>query len=195
MTPDSRVKVLLCVEGPTDVAAFKALSKALHMEDDSLPNLENDDRVAFVVLGGGTLKHWVDEYYLRALNRKEVHIYDRDVASYAKAAAKVNARQDGSWAVQTEKYEIESYLHSDAIFEAFNVAVEVTDQPVDGKATPRIFSEAYSNLQGYDGVMGDDKAKIRLAARAFPLMTAARIHERDPHGEVRGWMTKIREML
>ncbi|WP_263772932.1 ATP-binding protein [Propionivibrio soli] len=195
VTPDSRVKVLLCVEGPTDVAAFKALSKALHLENESLPNLENDDRVAFVVLGGGTLKHWVDEYYLRALNRKEVHIYDRDVASYAEAAAKVNARQDGSWAVQTEKHEIESYLHSDAILEAFNVAVEVTDHPVDGKATPKRFSEAYSNLQGFDAVMGDTKAKLRLAERAFPLMTAARIHERDPQGEVLGWMTRIRDMI
>lgn len=195
VTPDSRVKVLMCVEGPTDVAAFKALSKALHVEDNSLPNLEDDDRVAFVVLGGGTLKHWVDEYYLRALNRKEVHIYDRDVASYAESAAKVNARQDGSWAAQTSKHEIESYLHPDAIHEAFNVVVEVTDHPVDGKATPKRFSEAYSALQGFDAVMGDTKAKLRLAERAFPLMTAARIHGRDPQGEVRGWMTRIRDMI
>jgi hypothetical protein len=195
VTPGSRVKVLLCVEGPTDVAAIKALSKALHLEDSSLPNLENDDRVAFVVLGGGTLKHWVDECYLRALNRKEAHIYDRDVASYAESAAKVNARLDGSWAVQTAKHEIESYLHSDAILEAFGVAIEVTDHPVDGKATPKRFSEAYSVLQRFDAVMGDTKAKLRLSERAFPLMTAARLHERDPQGEVRGWMTKIRDMV
>lgn len=195
VTPDSRVKVLLCVEGPTDVAAFKALSKALHAEDNSLPNLENDDRVAFVVLGGGTLKHWVDEHYLRALNRKEVHIYDRDVASYAEKAAAVNARQDGSWAVQTTKHEIESYLHSEAIFEAFDVRVAVTDHPEDGKATPRRFAEAYSVAQGFDGIMGDTKAKSRLAERAFPLMTATRIHARDPEGEIVGWMRKIRDML
>lgn len=195
VTPDSRVKVLLCVEGPTDVAAIKSLSKALHMEDNSLPNLENDDRVAFVVLGGGTLKHWVDEYYLRALKKKEVHIYDRDVASYADATAKVNARQDGSWAVQTRKHEIESYLHSAAIVEAFNVTIEVTDHPVDGKATPKRFAEAYSATQGFDSIMSDRKAKLRLAERAFPRMTAARIHERDPQGEVRDWMTKIRDMI
>lgn len=195
VTPDSRVKVLLCVEGPTDVAAFKALSQALHVEDRSLPNLNNDDRIAFVVLGGGTLKHWVDEYYLRALNRKEVHIYDRDVASYAEAAAKVNARGDGSWATQTTKYEIESYLHPDAIREAFNVVIEVTDHPVEGKATPRRFAEAYSAAQSYDGIMGDTKAKLRLAERAFPLMTASRIQERDPNGEIRDWMVRLRNMI
>ena len=195
VTPDSRVKVLLCVEGPTDVSAFKALSKALHVEDNSLPNLATDDRVAFVVLGGGTLKHWVDEHYLSALNRKEVHIYDRDVASYGEAVAKVNARQDGSWAAQTTKHEIESYLHTDAIFGAFNVVVEVTDHPVDGKATPKRFAEAYSATQNFDGIMGDTKAKLRLAERAFPLMTAAQIHARDPQGEVRGWMSRIRDMI
>jgi putative ATP-dependent endonuclease of OLD family len=195
VTPDSRVKVLLCVEGPTDVAAFKALSKALHMEDNSLPNLKDDDRVAFIVLGGGNLKHWVDEHYLRALGRREVHIYDRDVATYADSVAKVNARNDGSWATQTHKHEIESYLHSDSIKEAFNVTVEVTDHPVDGKATPRCFAEAYSATQKFDGVMKDGPAKNRLAERAFPLMTAARIHARDPEGEVLGWMRKIRDML
>ena len=195
VTPDSRVKVLLCLEGPTDVSAFKALSKALHAEDNSLPNLENDGRVAFIVLGGGNLKHWVDEHYLRGLSRKEVHIYDGDVASYAASVATINARGDGSWAAQTIKHEIESYLHSDAINEAFNVLVEVTDHPVDNKATPKRFAEAYSAAQNYDGVMKDGSAKIRLAERAFPLMTAARIHARDPEGEVVGWMRRIRDMI
>lgn len=195
VTPDSRVKVLICVEGPTDVSALKALSKALHKDDKTLPNLDNDERVAFIVLGGGNLKHWVAEHYLRGLGRKEAHIYDRDVASYAEAVEKVNARQDGSWAVQTIKHEIESYLHKDAIFEAFNVNVEVTDHPVNGKATPKLFAEIYSIAEGYDGTMKDNNAKIRLAERAFPLMTAARINERDPHGEIRGWMHKIRDMI
>jgi putative ATP-dependent endonuclease of OLD family len=195
VTPDSRVKVLLCVEGPTDVAALKALSKALYIEDNTLPNLETDERVAFVLLGGSTLKHWVNEYYLRALNRKEIHIYDRDVASYADVAASVNARQDGSWATQTTKHEIESYLHPDAISEAFNVVVEVTDHPINGKATPKHFAEVYSVAQNYDGILSDTKAKQRIAERAFPLMTANQIHARDPEGEVLGWMQRIRDMI
>lgn len=63
----------------TDIAAFKDLNKALHAEDNTFPDLESDERVAFIILGGGTLKHWVNENYLRALNRREIHIYDRDV--------------------------------------------------------------------------------------------------------------------
>lgn len=195
VTPDSRVQIFLCVEGPTDVTALKALSKALHVEDPTLPNLESDERVAFIVLGGGNLKHWVNEHYLRGLGRREVHIYDLDVKSYAEDVVRINARTDGSWAVQTKKHEIESYLHTDAIKDAFNIVIEVTDHPVNGKATPRLFSEVYSEAQGYDGVMKDTTSKIRLAERAFPLMTAERIHSRDPDGEIVGWMRQIGGML
>ncbi|WP_259394543.1 ATP-binding protein [Stenotrophomonas koreensis] len=103
VTPDSRVQVLVCVEGPTDVLSLKALSNALHQDDATLPNLASDDRLAFVVLGGGTLEHWVNQNYLRALNKREAHIYDGDVAKYAHSVDLVNARTDGSWAVRTTK--------------------------------------------------------------------------------------------
>lgn len=195
VTPDNQIRLLFCVEGPTDVAAFKAFSKAVHAEDHILPDLESDERVAFIVLGVGTLKHWVNENYLRALNRREIHIYDRDVPAYAEAVNAVNACANGCWAAQTPKHEVESYLHPDAIHEAFGVMIDVTDHPLGGKATPKVFAEAYSLAQGFDGVMKDNPAKARLAERAFPLMTAARIHERDPEGEVVGWMRRIRDML
>ena len=191
VTPDSRVKVLLCVEGPTDVIAFKCLSKALHAADPTLPNLATDERVAFIVLGGSTLKHWVDENYLQSLRRPEIHIYDRDVPTYAAAVEKVNLRTDGSWAAQTTKHEIESYLHPEAIREAFGVTILVGDHPVDGKAVPKLFAEAYSAAQNYDGVMKDSNAKTRLADKAFPLMTSERIKERDPLGEVSDWLRRI----
>lgn len=194
VTPDSRVKVLLCLEGPTDVTAFKCLSRAMHEEDPTLPNLATDERIAFVVLGGGTLKHWVDQNYLKALKRPEIHIYDGDVKNYDKSVQSVNQRKDGSWATQTGKHEIESYLHADAIRDAFGVDVEVTDHPVDGNAVPKVFAIAYSIAQKLDGVMGDDKAKLRLADKAFPLMTAARIRERDPDGEVEGWLRRIAQL-
>lgn len=196
VVPDSRVKVLLCVEGPTDVAAFKCLSQALHAVDPTLPNLRTDERIAFVVLGGSTLKHWVAEHYLKALHRREVHIYDSDVAKYAASVAEVNQRTDGSWAIQTAKHEIESYLHADAIFEAFGVRIAVPNGlDANGNALPRIFAMAYSAAQSYNGVLGDDKAKLRLSEKAFPLMTAARLKDRDPEGEVEGWFRRIGDML
>lgn len=196
LIPDSRVKVLLCVEGPTDVAAFKCLSRALYLEDKTLPDLSRNEMIAFLVLGGSTLKHWVNDHYLRQLNCPEVHIYDSDVQKYAESVQKVNQRNDGSWAVQTKKHEIESYLHPDAIRAAFDVEVDIVDHPGKGKpAVPRGFAEVYSMKFKLDSLMGDDKAKIKLVEKAFPLMTATMIRERDPDGEVEGWLRRIGQML
>ncbi|WP_261504532.1 hypothetical protein [Burkholderia multivorans] len=94
------------------------------------------------------------------------------------------------------KHEIECYLHADAIKDAFGVEIVVVDHPgADGKSVPKIFAEAFSVQQQYDGVMGDDKAKLRLADKAFPKMTAARLAERDPTREVEGWFRRIGAML
>jgi len=195
VTPDSRVQVLVCVEGPTDVLALKALSSALHQVDATLPNLASDERLAFIVLGGGTLEHWVNQNYLRSLNKREVHIYDGDVPDYAEYARRVNDRADGSWGVVTVKHEIESYLHKDAISLAFGFEVEVTDHPVDGKSTPRAFGEAFAVHVGYANSLKESKAKKKLAQHAFPCMTAAMLDERDPNGEVRGWFSRLGDML
>lgn len=196
VVPDSRVKVLLCVEGPKDVTALKYLSGALHMVDPTIPNLATAEAVAFVVLGGSTLEHWVTAHYLKALNLPEVHIYDSDVEAYGASVAAVNQRGDGSWGVLTTKHEIESYLHADAIHEAFGVQVNVPDGlDADGKAVPKLFAEAMHAANPVGNPMNDNTAKKKLGAKAFPLMTAARIAERDPAGEVEGWFRKIAGML
>lgn len=193
LTPDSRVKVLVCVEGPSDVEALKHLSHALHQHDNTIPCLLTEPRCAFVSLGGSTLKHWVASHYLKGLRCPEFHIYDSDVQKYGDSVVEVNGRLDGlhSWAGQTAKHEIESYLHPDAISDEFGVGVNVVDHP-DGvnPAVPRAFAVAYSGHKGWPNVMGDDKAKAQLT-KAFKRMTAARIQQRDPGSEVEGWFRRI----
>mgnify|MGYP000951430939 CR=1 FL=1 len=196
VTPDSRVKALCCVEGPTDVLALKALSSAIYKEDPTLIDLQNDERIAFIVLGGGTLEHWVNQNYLKSLGKPEIHIYDADVPKYKKSAEEVNNRNDKSCAFITQKHEIESYLHKDAIKAAFGVEIEVTDHPnTDGKATPKVFSEVFSKLRGFDGIMNDTKAKSKLANEAFPRMTAQMINERDPNGEIKNWLRTMLRII
>jgi len=196
ITPDSRVRALICVEGPTDVNALKALSQTLHFENNRLPDLSTDDRVAFIVLGGGNLKHWVNNNYLKGLGKPEFHIYDADVPRYSEYADEVNQRGDGSRGFITQKHEIESYLHTDAINIAFGIEIEVTDHPNDeGEATPKVFAKAYSAAKGFDAIMGDGKAKMKLSDQAFSKMTAEMIKERDPEGEVEGWLGIIGEAI
>ncbi|MDT0635896.1 ATP-binding protein [Spectribacter hydrogenoxidans] len=197
LLPDSRVKVLVCVEGPTDVAALQGLSRAFHQEDPTIPDLSTDTRCAFVVAGGSTLKHWVTEHYLKGLGRPEVHIYDSDVGKYQAAVDEVNARTDdlNSWATLTRKHEIECYLHSDAVEDEFGFGIDVVDHPDDqSPAPPKAFGLAFARHRGLDNPMGDSKSKQKLSF-AFARMTATRIRERDPDGEVELWFREIGRRL
>ena len=183
VVPDNRVKVLICVEGPTDVAALRALSNALHIADTTILDISSDPRVAFVVLGGGTLVHWVNEQYLKGLGRPEVHLYNSDVAKYRAQVAQINQRTDGSWAVQTNKLEIENYLHPDAIQEGLGVTIAFGDND----DVPSLMSA----VKGWNA----NTVKKKLARHAFPKMTTARLQARDPNGEVEGWLRRIEAML
>jgi putative ATP-dependent endonuclease of the OLD family len=196
LVPDSRVRVLLCVEGPTDIQAFKCLSHALHQTDKSVPDLCTDKRVAFVTLGGSTLAHWVAGNYLRHLGIPEVHIYDSDVAKYEVSVNEVNARTDGSWATRTAKYEIENYLHAAAIERALGVTIEVPDQKnAAGDAVPRIAALAKHVKDQRGNAPSDNTVKRLLANRAFPLMTSDLLKERDPDDEVKGWLLRLGRMF
>lgn len=183
VVPDNRVRVLVCVEGPTDVAALKCLSRALHEADATIPDLGRDPGVAFVVLGGATLSHWVNEHYLKGLGRPEVHIYDNDVATYGAAIEQVNQRADGSWGLLTTKQEIESYLHPDALQDGLGITLTFGDTD----DVPALLAA----LKGWKA----KTAKRKLAQHAFPKMTAARIRARDPNGEVEGWLRRVGAML
>lgn len=184
VVPDSRVQVLLCVEGPNDVTALRHLSHALHLADPNVPDLSNDPRVAVLPLGGSSLSNWVAEHHLRALNKPEVHIYDGDV-NHANELSRVNARGDGSWAVQTTKQEIENYLHPDAIRVGLGVSVTFGDND----DVPSLVGAALQPP------LKDSKTKKRLAADAFPHMTAARLKQRDPNDEILGWLRRLAGML
>lgn len=196
LVADSRIKVLICVEGPTDIQALKCLSHVLHVTDPTLPDLSQDPRFAFIPLGGSTLQHWVAGHFLLGLGRQEAHIYDGDVVEYSQSVATVNARQDGSWGVQTSKHEIESYLHPSAIKEALGVVVDVADHlNDDGHAVPKAVSVALHALNPVGAPMKDSTVKKLLAAKAFPCMTAEWLAERDPNGEVKDWMVRLAGMV
>lgn len=158
--PDSNktVQLLLCLEGPTDVIAFKAFSRCLREKHKEIVDLESDKRILVVPLGGSTLKHWVEEQYFRKLGCPEVHIYDNDVERYKGSIDKISARSDGSWGALTKKFEIENYLHPDAIKAIYDVDVDTKQKDV-----PTLFAKSYFDKKKSGCVMSDTTAKKRLS--------------------------------
>jgi energy-coupling factor transporter ATP-binding protein EcfA2 len=204
--PDSRVRVLVFVEGVNDVKFFERISTMVKVKISDVVDFTSDTRVALVPLGGGSLAHWVTNHYLKNLNLREVHIYDRDDDNpphYQKYCDKVNSRGDGSWAVITSKREIENYLHEAAIVEGLGVAVKIDDNCdvplLVAKATHEM---SESNIAWADIEKEEDKlkkkvsaAKVKLNSDAASKMTFERLAERDDKNEIVGWLKRIYGML
>lgn len=186
----TNVQVALCVEGPTDVDAMKHLNRCVRENDDSVVDIATDPRVAIFPLGGSSLKYWVEKRYLGNLHCKECHIYDNDVKTYQTSIDAINQRGDGSWGVLTQKYEIENYLHKDAIDKVYGVQVDTTQPKV-----PETFGKEYANKKGLDAPMGPTKSKTYLTKAFADGMNGALLKEIDPNDEVKGWFMRIGGML
>lgn len=187
---DQGVQVILCLEGPTDVVAFKSFSRCLREKYPEIIDLENDKRVLVVPLGGSILKYWVEKQYFKNLGCPEVHIYDNDVKTYQKSINEINARPDNSWGTLTQKNEIENYLHPSAIKDIYNVYVDTSQNDV-----PELFGKAYSEKNKFDDQMKGNKAKTYLSKVFQEGMTIKYLEEIDPSGEVKGWLDRIDSML
>ncbi len=180
--PDSRAQVIVCVEGPNDIAFFKNVSTNLIDEGYTVPDFENDPRIVIIPLGGDTLRDWVNGHYLKNIGKPEVHIYDRDdqdPPKYQGTCDAVNARDDDSIAFVTSKREAENYLHPDAINEALNIQITYTD---DCDVPSLVAAELGVN---------DRTAKRKLNRIAAKKMTKGRLDEIDPIGELLDWFNVI----
>lgn len=192
--PDKRAKVLVCVEGPHDLQFLRRISSLLRAEDDSVIDMFVDPRVALVVLGGSTLKEWVNQHYLKNVGLPEVHIYDRDELKNGKYKYQddkdaVNARGDGSIGFLTAKREMENYLHIDAISEAlqpvvgFNFTFALSDDC-------DVETEIKTLLNG-QGKIQRRSIKHWLNEDAASRMNIDRLKERNGYDEIKGWFTEI----
>ena len=186
----ANVKLLICVEGPTDVIALKAFSRCLREKDKTSIDLEEDTRICIIPLGGSILKYWVQLNYLKNLHCKEFHIYDNDVESYKAVVDEINARNNGSFACLTKKREIENYLHSDAIKEIYGIDIDTNDDGV-----PKIFGVAYSQKNNLDAPMKDNTSKKYLSKVFEKGMNYKYLMERDTENEIQSWFDFIKRSV
>jgi len=202
--PDRRVQVVVCVEGPNDVAFLHHMGAILREIDDSLIDLKDDPGVVVIPVGGSTLVQWVQAHHLRRTNWPEIHIYDRDTDTPPKhqsAVDEVNARNDGSWATLTSKRETENYLHPDAIAEALGVTVAFGPDDDVPLLVAQAIHQTDPQAKPWDQVTDKDRAKKvsrakkRLNQEAAAKMTPERLAQSDPSGEITQWLRKITETV
>lgn len=210
--PDHNVKVFVGVEGPHDISFLTGMARILRAAGEDVPDLEQlevDGELIFIPLGGSNLAVWSSR--LKALNRPELHICDRDNPppanpKYHGHMVAVNGRA-GCLAVVTNKRELENYLHHEAINEFYagnGVAVAFWEPFADFDDVPQRVAEALHLASG--GVAWADLSqekrskKIRGAKSSLnngivALMTADRLNQTDPDNEIRTWFSEVARML
>lgn len=202
--PDTRVQVIVCVEGPNDVVFLKHMAKIIKEAGyEEGIDLEPPE-VVVIPLGGATLRDWVNKHYLKPLGIPEIHIYDRGSDTppkYEDYVKSVNARGDGSEAFLTQKAEAENYLHPDAIEQVFNVRVKVTDDNDVPMEVARAEYEANGGSIPWDELPNshkkrlEGKVKKRLNNDVAAVMTIEMLQERGAVEEIRKWLGAIKKRL
>lgn len=201
--PADKVKVLVYVEGNHDVNALKRYSVILNTAENEIINLTGNPGVGYVITGGSALKHYIEQKHLEGLGKPEVHIYDNDVPEYRAAVESINAENNPQKiAYNTTKLELETFLHSDAIIEAYAANnLQITLDPIDNDHdVPTIVAEKIYALSGGDWAAlsehekkahANSKKKL-LNTQAVERMTIQRLQERGGLEEIKGWLNKIK---
>ena len=211
--PDHNVKIFIGVEGPHDIIFLTGMARILRAAGEDVPDLEQlevDGELIFIPLGGSNLAVWSSR--LKALNRPELHICDRDNAppqnpKYHDHIVAVNDRP-GCLAVVTSKRELENYLHHEAIneFYAANGGTVNFGAPfADFDDVPQRVAEAVHLASGGGRAWSDlphekrskkmRSAKSGLNNGVVSLMTADRLNETDPENDIRAWLGHIARIL
>ncbi|QQT61905.1 AAA family ATPase [Sphingobacterium multivorum] len=199
--PTDKISKLLFVEGHHDINALYRYSKILCKHNPLVFDLEQRTDIAIVISGGSCLKFYVDHKYLDGLGKPEIHMYDNDIPQYREYVAKLN-KQDNKIGFNTTKLELENYLCSDAIIEAYAQNGLVIDIPeiTDNMDVPNLIAKTIQNssqgkrwdeLSLEDQKKKESKCKRVLNTLAVEKMTVERIDARMGLIEMVNWFTSL----
>lgn len=211
--PKNKVKVLIFVEGENDINGLLNYSKILSDDDNSIINLNNNEKIAFIPTGGSQLKYYIEKKYLDGLLQAQVHIYDSDVPEYVNAIIALNNENNpNKYGYNTTKPELENYLHHDAInecYQEYNININLTEL-LDTEDVPEKVAiavhEANSEVDwrniNPDPVKTAEKQKKKISkvkkilnTSAIEKMTIERIRDKNGYDEIKSWLDKISEYV
>ena len=189
------LKLIVCMEGPTDVEFFKRLSKKV--DEEISIDIENDQRIVLIPLGGSTLKHWVNNNYLRKLNLPEIHIYDGDKEEYKQTAQQVDSRNDGSKGFTTQKREIENYVHPNIIEDIFRELNSNTliDRTQDNWLDEWNQSDLIPLIQNKGVRIREKRIKEKICTEGIENMTVELFQELQAYEEIKEWFKAIKDNI
>ena len=200
----ARRPAIVVVEGVFDITFLQIVSALHHASDSSLPSLEaweREGRIVVLPRGGGDNRIWAT--CLSPLGLPEFHLLDREAGETTRRreefVATVNARPDCR-ALLTSKRSLENYFPADLINRSFAVRLDIGDDtPVVERLAEGLLSkwgspQVWGALSRRSRRRWAERLKRWLYLRLLPQLTLQQLQERDPSGEIRGWLQTIAEM-
>ncbi|MEW9924540.1 AAA family ATPase [Clostridium butyricum] len=187
--PDIQSKLILCVEGETDILFFESISK-LECFKNIIDFEENN--ISIIPMRGGNLKSWIDRDYLKDSNVKEFHIYDNDEDDYREKIKIMNEKNDNRrWGINTKRLEIENYIPPTLIEDELNIKIEedIKDkwESID---VPKLMMQKIGQKRG----MKENQIKFLLDGRVSKHITEKLLIEMGAYDEIYNWFSKIAEI-
>lgn len=200
----SEVKLAVCVEGKNDINFLKKINENIP-ELKEIIDLENDDSVIFLPMGGSTLQFWVNSDYLAKLNLNQIHIYDSDIGSdqpnkYSKYVDIINEKGDGNFATETSVREMENLFSPELINEIYGVKISEEINWGEADVCAIIAKHNLENSESeknWDDLEKDDikkrtsKIKNQLNKTHSPLLTKDSLEKVGCFEEVKSWYEQM----
>ena len=199
-----RRPLLIVLEGANDIGFLVRLADQLRIDLPHVPDLRQlqlQGRIALLPVGGGDSECWPHRF--QALGCSEFHLYDREQLpesdNRCRTIATVNSRP-GCRGFLTSKRSVENYLHPQAIVAAGGGDVAYGDDDPVCLLLARCWYGQNQARPAWDSL--PRRTQRRLAGHAkrwlntatVEQMTAALLAERNPQGELIGWLMVIAEM-
>lgn len=206
MLPDIKItqtnlKLIICMEGKTDIELLKKFGKnSFDIDINAHPE------ILLLPLGGSNLQNFADYSYLSKLATPEMHIYDRDKPEYKKFIDKINAASPSNYARLTQFYAIENYIHPSlhvGLYSTAKIFVDTqTDTWKEGWKDLNIAKNFNAMLQeevegGNNKITGHSQQKIKtkLCEKLSEKMTRDLLIDLGADDEVNEWFDFIKSKL
>jgi len=183
-------RLVICVEGEFDIKFIKNINQNIP-ELKEIIDLE-EKQINIIPLQGGNLKNWVDRNYLKGSNVTEFHLYDRDSNSgrnseqYKKQCDEINARDDNSICIMTDKREMENYIPKSLIEAEFKIDCNSIENWDIEDIPTFIESKTGFEEKAVKGILNGKLAK---------QITKEHLQELNSFDEIKSWFEKIKAIF
>jgi len=193
-----KVKVVVCFEGYTDIEFIKNINHNIQDFKDIIDI--NDESIFLVFLGGSTLEHWINNKYLDKLNIPQLHIYDSDSNQiletnrhkYKRFIEKIKRQPNKNYGFETNKAEIENYIHPNIIKEEYQFETFYHLKEAD-------WLNRWSNIENLPNYIKNNKTNQNKALKnqmpdLSKKLTKEHLVELEAFDEIKSWFEKIEEL-